>query len=467
MHYKKGRLFFSLVTLFGLYFSAISAQPGSVSPYSYFNIGDLQYNGFARQQGMGGVVTPFSGNSYINIDNPASLPLLQISTFEAAARAEYTWLSSGGEKGTNKTANLAYLTLGFPVIKNRWAASFGLVPLSTTGYDITDNGTVTIDNVPSAYNIIYQGSGGASRCFIANGFSPFFGSVERFRASGKYKQLAETKDTTQIRKIEKRRALAESFSLGINSSYIFGSLIKSRKIEFVNSTNILNSRVTDEISLSDFYFSYGLLFKKKLKNDFILSIGLAGANSSSINTTLNSVWTNYTLVGGATSTQDSVRTITDYNGETLIPAWFSGGFLIEKSSRWLVGADFSYQLWDQYKSSFAPNQSFVNSYRISAGGQYVPVENKIEYRFGLKYNKTFLDLNNTPVNEYSVSTGFGIPIRLKNSEKLSNYNKPILNFSIEAGQRGTESNGLIKEQYLRFYVGITINELWFIKRKYD
>jgi len=42
-----------------------------------------------------------------------------------------------------------------------------------------------------------------------------------------------------------------------------------------------------------------------------------------------------------------------------------------------------------------------------------------------------------------------------------------LNLSLDAGQRGTLNNGLLRETYYRVYMGITLSDLWFIKRKYD
>jgi len=38
---------------------------------------------------------------------------------------------------------------------------------------------------------------------------------------------------------------------------------------------------------------------------------------------------------------------------------------------------------------------------------------------------------------------------------------------MEFGKRGSIENGLIKENYWRARFGITLSDIWFVKRKYD
>ena len=37
----------------------------------------------------------------------------------------------------------------------------------------------------------------------------------------------------------------------------------------------------------------------------------------------------------------------------------------------------------------------------------------------------------------------------------------------EIGSRGTTDNNLIKENFIRFGIGLTLNDRWFIKTKYE
>jgi len=42
-----------------------------------------------------------------------------------------------------------------------------------------------------------------------------------------------------------------------------------------------------------------------------------------------------------------------------------------------------------------------------------------------------------------------------------------LNAAIDLGRLGTMDNNLIQQTYVRFTVGMTFNDKWFIPRKYD
>ena len=45
--------------------------------------------------------------------------------------------------------------------------------------------------------------------------------------------------------------------------------------------------------------------------------------------------------------------------------------------------------------------------------------------------------------------------------------KSEINLSVEVGERGTINNNLIKEQFLDFQIGLSLSDIWFVKRKYD
>lgn len=459
---------FFLVALFFITGAAV-AQNGTESPYSRYAIGDLQYNGFARQIAMGGIGAALNSGSYINFDNPASFAHIHITTFETAVRGDIIRFSNSEKSQTNKGGTLGYLALGFPVINGTWSSSVGLIPYSNTGYDLKDAGEIynPADSITYPYDILYKGNGNLSRIYFGNGIAPFFRSVDRFHRSQKYQDLLAANDTLQIQKIEHRKKIMRNFSLGANVSYLFGTLSKSRKIEFSSAASLFNTAITDQTAYGDIYLNYGLQYSYTCKNNLKLNVGLAGSASSKISGTKDVIWYNYTTTAFETEDiRDTVYYNANLKGKTLIPQNWLAGFVLQKGEKWLAGADFSMQDWSKYES-FGVKEKLANSYKFSAGGQYVPVEGRLNYRAGLKYAKTYLDLKSTSVNDMSVSVGMGIPLRLSQIERRVAENRPMIHFTIEAGQRGTIENSLIKEQYLRLYFGLTLNELWFIKRKFD
>jgi hypothetical protein len=60
-----------------------------------------------------------------------------------------------------------------------------------------------------------------------------------------------------------------------------------------------------------------------------------------------------------------------------------------------------------------------------------------------------------------MTLGIGYPIR------RTNLSIGQINASLELGRRGVAENGLVRESFTRFSVGLTFNDKWFIKRRYD
>jgi hypothetical protein len=74
-----------------------------------------------------------------------------------------------------------------------------------------------------------------------------------------------------------------------------------------------------------------------------------------------------------------------------------------------------------------------------------------------------LELKSSQLTETAVTIGFGFPVG--RNYILQNFS--MINIGVEAGQRGTINNGLIKESFIKATIGFTINDRWFVKPKYD
>jgi len=46
-------------------------------------------------------------------------------------------------------------------------------------------------------------------------------------------------------------------------------------------------------------------------------------------------------------------------------------------------------------------------------------------------------------------------------------NPTVINVGLEYGKTGSSDNGLVKEQYLKGTINVTVNERWFAKRKLE
>ncbi len=407
-----------------------SGQNSSVSPYSRYGLGDLQFGGFAGEIAMGGISAGIRHPYQLNYSNPASYAALHMTTFETAVKAQLVKMSTQTGQGNSNTTALSYLALGFPVIKGKWGASFGLIPFSDIGYTIRESQTVS---QVGQVNYLFEGTGGINRFYLGTGFTPL-----------------------------------KNLSIGINASYLFGTLARTRKIEFPDQPNFFNTQSSVNTNLHDFYFNYGLQYILTLKKEQQLTFGLSGALASNIRTTNDLLTINYVIVSSNIIHKDTIEEQSDYKGKTTLPVSWSGGVVYRKGEKWLAGIDYSFQNWSKFES-FGSNDSLQDSYRLSAGAQFVPDASslrffrRVQYKAGFRFSQTYLKLNNTPLKDYALNVGFGMPLKIKNMPRIL----PLITFVVEAGQRGTTSRQLLQEQYLRFHLGISISEEWFLKRKFD
>ena len=79
---------------------------------------------------------------------------------------------------------------------------------------------------------------------------------------------------------------------------------------------------------------------------------------------------------------------------------------------------------------------------------------------GAYYNQSYLRLNNNSnLNDIGISMGVGLPLKRSYQSKV--------NCSLQVGKRGTLKDNLVREQYIRLSIGLTFNEVWFQKKKFD
>ena len=413
----------SLAVVLCIIFSTTAfAQSLTNSPYSLFGLGDLQGNVFPEYNALGGGVTAISSEKSVNPFNPATYTSFKHNSF---------LFSTGGWHQTIKMQNAAeshmvnnnafsHLTLGFPISK-KLGASVGLLPFSSIGYEIN-----THDPDYNA-DMSYYGDGGISKIYFGGAYEPFKG-----------------------------------FSVGINASYLFGSLNRRKQLIY-DDESFLNSRANSKINLKGYYYELGLLYKKSLSEDNEISFGLTANNNSSIRANRSEIVESFEFSGFFELPKDTFVNSAEW-GDATLPQCISTGISYRDGKKWLLVADYSMQNWEDYRL-FGEEDDLHNSIRISAGLQYIPEFNsvtkyykRIQYRLGAAYSNTPLNLNDTQLKEMSVSFGFGIPVRKSRTK---------YDVSLTLGQRGTIENNLIKEQFVRFGLSVSYDGIWFVKRKYD
>jgi hypothetical protein len=427
MSVKPHSLRISIILCFVVLSLTLFAQIRIISPYSRFGIGDLAGNNNAWNLSMGQIGIGIRSPSHVNFINPASYSAFDSISFvfEGGFRGDFITLKSDVQTVNRNYGSLGYLLFGMPV--NRWwKTSLGLIPFSDVGYSIAN-----YEEYVSSGTIarLYTGSGGISRFYWGNSF--------RF---------------------------LKKFSIGMNISYLFGSMNREATVLFLDSIHAMNFREAFHLTMNDLYFNFGAQYRTKIKNDIFLNLGAVYAPSQKMYSKTDILASTFLVSpSGVESPRDTLFDTTGYKGRIVLPMMIGGGFSFEKSDKWMIGIDYKWQNWEKF-TAFNLSDSLVNSWQLNFGGEITPnIDNynkylaRIHYRLGFSYGKTYLHLRNQDLNEYALTFGFGLPLR---------GIKTMLNLSGQYGVRGTTSDNLIRESYFKIIVGFSIYERWFVKRKY-
>lgn len=393
-----------------------SAQSSNSTPYSFFGIGDRVQSGYSVSRLMGGAGVASGSKGFVNNMNPASLWSLDSLDvlFDVGLDVGINQLSSQGNSANTKFGNINYLAVGFKPV-NFWGLSVGINPYSTTNYSIVENNYLPYGDL--AYQKNFSGTGGLSTFYMMNSFS-----------------------------------LGEMISLGIRTSYIFGS--QDITEEIVPQENLSIYTIKESRFINSLYLDYGINLHKKLGNNF-LALGFTFGNSKKLNYRSESI-----IYGGGDTLDMSETTNNNLN----LPANYGVGFSFTLHDRLMLSTDYKFEKWSKYSHTFATIE-VRDQERYSMGLKYfVRAKNTIrtEPLFSLYlggfYEKSYMKLYGNPLDSYGANIGFEIPIR-----RGMNYVRAGYSYK----QSGTKNDGLFLIDTHSINLSVTLKDKWFYKRKFD
>lgn len=417
-----------LIATVALLFIGITAtaQVGTASPYSFYGIGSIKFNGTMENRAMGGV-SLFPDSLALNLLNPAALGKLNLTNYSLGASFSRFGLKSDSGDATAKSASFDYLALGFP-ISRKLGASFGLLPYSAVGYALQNIDST--GQVAETYR--YSGEGGLNKVFVSFGYE-----------------------------------ITKNLSIGVTGNYDFGRI--DNTAYSIRENVELSTREQSYSSLSGLDFKLALNYQKSLKNGYTIyssAMYVPEAKISSENLR------NYSTVLLYTNGQEAVRETYDADLESeglaktdvTLPQRTTFGLGLGHNNHWFVGAEYEYAQLSGLSNPFLQinGVAYQDAGSFSVGGMWVPDYDsftsyfkRTTYRAGFKYENTGMIINNQQINDFGISFGIGLPVG-----RLSK-----LNLGFDFGKRGTTEGSLIRENYFNFRVGLSLLDRWFIKNK--
>lgn len=412
-----------IVVSLSLLFSLTSlAQEGTSSPYSFYGIGDIKFKGTVDTRSMGGL-TIFPDSIHINIQNPAHLASLKLTSFAVGGTYANTKFQSETTDGKARRTSLDYLAVGIPA--GKFGIGFGLIPFSSVGYKIQ---SLTDDAIPIFSR--YTGVGGVNKVYAGIGY----------------------KITKQI-------------NFGANIQYNFGN-IETKNLRYLETAQY-GTRENNFSDLQGFNLDLGLTYQTKLNEKLSLfsSVTYSPESKLKLDNTRNIELIQFSVNGTITPIQREEVDVDDT--EIKIPSKLSFGSGIGQPKKWLLGGEVTLINNSVMSNRFTDidDAVFENSTRYVLGGYFIPNYNsyssyfkRIVYRAGLRYENTGLVLQNKSISDAAMNVGLGLPL----SGTFSN-----ININFEYGKRGTTYYNLVEENYFNISIGLSMSDQWFKKRKFD
>ena len=399
------------------------------TPYTSFGIGEPYGNALINLQGMAGVGVSQPQFWFINNQNPALLVYNSVYTgFQAGIITERRTISSDTLSETTQGGNMNYLVTAFPIKPTKWTTSVGLMPYTAVNYRLQYN-----DNIVASaeeVRVTEEGSGGLTQLYWSNG-------------------VRLTKDV----------------AVGLKASYIFSSIVNTYQNQLINSPQPINyiAGVEEKSYVKDFTFGTGLSFSKDSlfsNRRYRFSFGAVYNFATELDAKKTDRIYRTTPLGDTTdvSVLPSSR-----RGSYSIPSSLTLGLSLSRGTRWSIATEFSYQDWSTFKNVNGQNDAMQQSWRIALGGEITPdqfdTENyfkRLTYRAGLSMEENPFLANGNPVRDLGINFGFSMPA-----------GRSSLDFAFRYGKRGDKSENVLEENYLKIFFGITFNDQWFIKRRFD
>lgn len=409
----KIQFYFFLQLIFGNF---LFSQSSLSSPYSIFGLGTLYdgNSGSLPANGNSGIALPTE--SYINNLNPASLSF-QFQNhflFDVGTKTVFTTYQNSTTKETRNNFQFSHLSFAF-ALNNKSGVSLSLKPYSSAAYTISNYELPILDS-QEKYLLTAKGTGGINNLELSYG-----------------------------------RKLNSRFSVGGSAIFLFGSTKDNREYTISNALTTIN--------ISANYNGIRTTIGAQFKVDSTLVIGLVLKSPSIIHA--NKVQSVTILNTSGTSTIEDGATV-DVK-DFYLPLEIGFGVNKNIQNKYNLSLDYTRSLWANTNQSSIYGE-YSNQNQIAFGLSYSKNKmarsylDRMTFSTGVNLNSGFLVINNQKISSKAVSLGFSLP-----------YGYPVsnFNFSYSYGQNARIGNNLIKENFHKIGLNFSLDNFWFVKRKFE
>lgn len=424
---------------------ATAQTNGSNTPYSRYGLGILADPAQSFNKGMAGTGIALRSNHELNFKNPASYSEIDSLTFifDIGVSLQNANIVNGKSSTNAKNTSFDYLMAGYRIRKNL-GMTLGLLPYSTVGYSMSttsnlsnQDGTGTKTKTET-----YSGDGGIHELFAGLGWRPF-----------------------------------KPISLGVNAGMLWGSLSNTVLASFSESSvNSLRRQYSADIL--SYKVDFGAQYEQRINSKNTLFLGFTYGLGHKINN--RSHLYNQILTSSSTvSSGDSISVSNAYG----LPNTYGVGLGWNYNERLRVAADYTFSQWSKVNypqpvsttsgQGYATSKgSLQDSHKFNFGIEYTPNpeglhwRNYITYQAGFAFSTSYAKIQNNTnwqsgPNSYLASFGVKLPI-------ITSYNnRSMVSLGVQYERIQPRYSNMIKENYIRFCIGLTFDERWFAKWKVE
>jgi hypothetical protein len=406
----------AFLSCFILMYVTSFSQSISSSPYSLYGLGSIYEADYGSIPSIGASGIALPSDTFINNLNPASLGYVPLNhfMFEIGGKAIGTTFQSSSKTEKRNNFQFSHIAFAFPITKKS-AFSIALRPYSSASFKISDL-KLPISNTSEYYTLNAEGSGGLNNFDFSYGYR-----------------------------------ISKKLSMGVTGTVLFGNTTDERSYLISSSLTTINKK-TD-------YSGLRATLGTQYKIDSTFTIASTFKVPSQIKASKVQTVENISNSNESVIESDVASDADDY----YMPLEIGFGISKRFKNNLIMTLDYEKSLWNDTNQSELYGD-FVNQDRFALGFSFRKNKDirsywdRVQYGTGVNFDTGYLEVDGKRVNNAAISIGVTLPVDNTFS---------ALNISYSYGQKGKISDGLIKENYHKLSLNLSLDGIWFVKRKIE